>query len=441
MALIAYPAAVDTAPFAVGAADPPALYGLPQEVQFCRCCVISNQRPNSAVEFKHTRDTRKATINFDEEGVCDACRLAEQKHGTIDWQAREQELRDLCDRHRRRDGHYDCLVPGSGGKDSFYAAHVLKYRYGMHPLTVTWAPHLYTEWGWKNQQAWIHAGFDNILVTPNGIVHRLLTRLAVDVLFHPFQPFILGQKNLAPKMALRFGIPLVFFGENEAEYGNPIADTSSSLRDKSYFAAATDPSTTYLGGVSLASLEHDFGVDPSEFQLYMPEDPEKVRQADIEVHYLGYYLKWHPQSCYYYAVEHGGFQASPERTPGTYSKYNSIDDRIDDFHYYTTYIKFGIGRATYDAAQEIRSDDIDRDEGVALVRRYDGEWPSRFDEEIFRYLSIDPDRFGQAAGCFEQPIMDRAYFDRLTDRFRSPHLWQYQDGTWSLRRTVWMENR
>ena len=73
------------------------------------------------------------------------------------------------------------------------------------------------------------------------------------------------------------------------------------------------------------------------------------------MHYLGYYLKWHPQSCYYYAVEHGGFQASPERTPGTYSKYNSIDDRIDDFHYYTTFIKFGIGRATYDAAQEIRS--------------------------------------------------------------------------------------
>ena len=107
------------------------------------------------------------------------------------------------------------------------------------------------------------------------------------------------------------------------------------------------------------------------------------------MHYLGYYLKWHPQSCYYYAVEHGGFQASPERTPGTYSKYNSIDDRIDDFHYYTTYIKFGIGRATYDAAQEIRSGDITREEGVALVKRFDGEFPERFAEEIFRYLSID----------------------------------------------------
>ena len=115
------------------------------------------------------------------------------------------------------------------------------------------------------------------------------------------------------------------------------------------------------------------------------------------MHYLGYYLKWHPQSCYYYAVEHGGFQASPERTPGTYSKYNSIDDRIDDFHYYTTFIKFGIGRATYDAAQEIRSGDIDRDEGVALVKRFDGEFPERFADEIFRYLSIPEKEFPQAS--------------------------------------------
>ena len=75
----------------------------------------------------------------------------------------------------------------------------------------------------------------------------------------------------------------------------------------------------------------------------------------MNVQYLGYYLKWKPQECYYYAVENGGFECSPERTPGTWSKYNSIDDKVDDLHYFTTFIKFGIGRATYDAAQEIRS--------------------------------------------------------------------------------------
>jgi N-acetyl sugar amidotransferase len=412
-----------------------AYYGLPPDVRFCRRCVISNQRPNSAVEFKHTRDSKKATISFDADGICDACRVAETK-AKIDWVERDKQLRALCDRYRKTDGSYDCLVPGSGGKDSFYAAHKLKYEYGMHPLTVTWAPHVYTDWGWKNHQAWIHAGFDNYLCTPNGRVHRLLTRLAVENLFHPFQAFILGQKNLAPKMATLFDLPLVFYGENEAEYGNPIVDTEGAKRDHKYYVMG-DPSSVYLGGTSLHDLTTKYGLEKVELEPYLPVDPAKLEKTKVEVHYLGYYLKWHPQACYYYAVENGGFQASPERTPGTYSKYNSIDDRIDDYHYYTTYIKFGIGRATYDAAQEIRSGDITRDEGVALVKRYDGEWPERFADEIFRYLSIEPKEFPVATKQFEQPTMTRESFMQLADKFRSPHLWHKVDGEWRLRKTVW----
>jgi N-acetyl sugar amidotransferase len=413
-------------------------YGLPKEVRFCKRCVISNQRPNSAVEYQHTAQSKKQTIHFDAEGICDACRVAERKRQGIDWAEREAQLKELCDRYRSKDGSYDCIVPGSGGKDSFYAAHMLRYKYGMNPLTVTWAPHIYTEWGWKNFQAWIHAGFDNFLHTPNGRVHRLLTRLAVDKLFHPFQAFMFGQKSLAPKMALLHKIPLVFYGENEAEYGNPIADTETAKRDWSYFTAE-DKSQVFLGGTSVEELLTEFGLTKADLEPYMPADPAQIEKQKVEVHYLGYYLKWHPQSCYYYSVEHGGFQASPERTPGTYSKYNSIDDRIDDFHYHTTFIKFGIGRATYDAAQEIRSGDITRDEGVALVRRFDGEFPERFAEEIFRYLSIPASEFPQASRHFEEPIMTREYYDRLADSFRSPHLWMYQNGEWKLRHTVWQE--
>ena len=326
-------------------------------------------------------------------------------------------------------------MPGSGGKDSFYAAHKLKYEYGMHPLTVTWAPHIYTEWGFRNHQRWVHAGFDNYLCTPNGRVHRLLTRLAVDNLFHPFQPFMLGQKNLAPKMGLLFNLPLVFYGENEAEYGNPIADTDAARRDDRYFVLK-DRSAAFLGGVSLLELEEKYGLGAIDLEPYLPPDPERVADKRMEVHYLGYYLKWHPQSCYYYAVENGGFEASPERTPGTYSKYNSIDDRIDDFHYYTTFIKFGIGRATYDAAQEIRSGDITRDEGVRLVRRFDGEFPERFAEEIFGYLSLPEREFPGAARAFAQPEMTRSSFMAVADRFRSPHLWRREGDGWRLRHTV-----
>jgi N-acetyl sugar amidotransferase len=414
------------------------MYGLPTQVRFCRRCVISNQRPNSSFEFSHTRQSRKTTIHFDADGVCDACRFAEQKRARIDWAQRQHELRALCDRFRRNDGSYDCLVPGSGGKDSFYAAHMLKYEYGMHPLTVTWAPHIYTDWGWQNHQAWVHAGFDNYLCTPNGRAHRLLTRLAVQNLFHPFQPFIIGQKALAPKMAVLFRIPLVFYGENEAEYGNPLGDTSTALRKSEYYTAS-DPDHIHLSGVSLRELEQRYGIEPVEVRPYLPADPDQLDSLGVQVRYLGYYLRWHPQSAYYYAVEHGGFQASPERTPGTYSKYNSIDDRIDDFHYWTTYIKFGIGRATYDASQEIRSGDITRDEGVALVRRFDGEWPERFADQIFEYLSIDPRHFPRASQAFERPEMTRDYFLAMADEFRPPHLWQCETDGWRLRHTVWQD--
>jgi N-acetyl sugar amidotransferase len=410
-------------------------YGLPREVKFCRECVISNQRPNSAVEYQHTRQSRKTTIAFDTEGVCDACKVAAQKKTQVDWKRREQELVELCDRYRRNDGRYDCLVPGSGGKDSFFQSHVLKHKYGMHPLTVTWAPHLYTDWGWKNHQAWIHAGVDNYLCTPNGRVHRLLTRLAVENLFHPFQPFMLGQKFLGPRMAALFEIPLVFYGENEAEYGNPIADSQTAQRDHAYFSA-TDPANIFLGGTSLLDLKTKFGLDQNDIEPYLPADPKLIKAKKVQVHYLGYYLRWHPQGCYYYAVEHGGFQASPERTPGTYSKYNSIDDKVDDLHYWTTFVKFGIGRATYDSSQEIRSGEITREEGVALVRRFDGEWPARFEKELMAYLSINQKEFPVAFRQFKQPVMTKETFVELADEFRSPHLWKKEHGEWRLRYQV-----
>ena len=433
MVFYSYPSKVELDEFKADSSTR-TLYGLPKEVEFCSSCTISNQRPSSSVEFHNDGKQPKNTIRFDESGKCDACIATGTKHN-IDWKAREQELRDLCNQYRRDDGHYDCLVPGSGGKDSFMQAHLLKYKYGINPLTCTWAPHIYTSWGWKNHQAWIHAGFDNILFTPNGLVHRLITRLAVENLFHPFQPFILGQKNLAPKIAAIYNIPLVFYGENEAEYGNPVADMSAASRSWEYFTSGKEDQI-YLGGASLSQLR-ELGLKEVDWTPYLPSNPEDLDKSKIDVRYLGYYEKWHPQSAYYYSVEHGGFQSSPERTLGTYSTYNSLDDRIDDFHYHTTYIKFGLGRASYDSSQEIRSGDITRDEGVALIRKYDGEFPHRWADEIFNYLSVDSVKMPQAAKCFEQPIFDREYYERLADTFRSPHLWHFSDADgWTLRHKI-----
>jgi N-acetyl sugar amidotransferase len=327
------------------------------------------------------------------------------------------------------------VVPGSGGKDSFYAAYKLKHEYGMNPLTVTWAPHIYTDWGWKNFQAWMHAGFDNYLFTPNGRVHRLLTRLALEQMFHPFQPFIMGQMYFPPKIAAQLGIPLVFYGENPTEYGNAAAADSKATKDLEFFSSS-DKTEIFLAGTPVADLKSKFGLTDHDLLPYLPPDPGSLRAAELNVQYLGYYIPWHPQECYYYAVEHGGFQAAPERTAGTYSKYSSIDDKIDDLHYFTTFVKFGIGRATYDSSQEIRNGELDRGEGVQLVRRFDGEYSERFEKDNFDFLSIPSAQFPVASKMFEQPIMDRPYFDRLTDQFRSPHIWKFEGNQWKLRKTV-----
>ena len=394
-----------------------AYYGLPQNVIFCKKCVMSNQRPASAIEFKHTRDSKKTSMNIDDEGICDACRNAEKKEA-IDWEKREKELLKLLDKYRRTDGHYDCLVPGSGGKDSAYQSHVLKYKYGMNPLTITWPPILYTDYGYKNWKNWIDSGFDNISFNRNGYVMKLLTKLSIENLLHPFQTFILGQKNLAPKIAALYDIPLIFYGENEAEYGNPIADNNTSLRSKSYYSYDIIENI-YLGGASVRELYDKYNLKLQDIKPFLPIEESILKEKEINIHYLGYYLKWTPQEVYYYAVENTGFKARPFRTQGTYSKYNSIDDKIDDLHYYTTFIKFGIGRATYDASQEIRNNHITRDEGKHLVKRFDGEFPDKYFREIMEYLSIKEDDFFS-----------------ICEKFRSPHLWNKVNGEWKLRHTV-----
>jgi N-acetyl sugar amidotransferase len=396
-----------------------AYYGLPVQVQFCKRCVISNQRPSSSVEFKN-KNTKKDVIAFDDEGVCAACRYHEVKEGRIDWQTRERKLVELCDRYRRNDGRYDVIVPGSGGKDSSFTAHILKYKYGMNPLTVTWAPHLYTDIGWKNFQNWMHiGGLDNILFTPNGRLHRLLTRLAFHNILHPFQPFIVGQRIIGPLMALKFDVPLVMYGENQAEYGNSVKENEIPTMDEKFFSV-DDPMEMILGGVKVGDILKQYDFEFKEFAPYIPPRLQDLKAKEVQVHYLGYYLKWDPQECYYYAVENSGFSANTERTEGSYSKYSSIDDKIDPFHYYTTLIKFGIGRATYDAAQEIRNGKITRDEGVQLVRKFDQEFPSKYFREFLDYIDTTEQEFHE-----------------ITDRFRSPHLWEKVDSRWILRHVVW----
>jgi len=393
------------------------LFGLPEKITFCSKCVISNQRPSSVVEFKNT-DNEKRGIDIDQTNICEACKYNEEKK-LIDWKQREIELEKVLSKYRRSSG-YDCIVPGSGGKDSAYTAHILKYKYNMNPLTVTWAPHLYTNIGWENFTNWMHVGgLDNILFTPNGKLHRLLTKLAFLNLLHPFQPFIIGQRIIGPKIASKYNIPLVIYGENQAEYGNSSKENISSLMNPDFFSSDASDDIA-LGGVSIKEIIKKYKFSQNDFEPYLPPEKKEVDKKNIKVMYLGYFLKWDPQECFYYASENTGFKANTERTEGSYSKYSSIDDKTDPFHYFTTFIKFGIGRATYDAAQEIRNDKINRDEGIALIKKYDNEFPKKYFKEFLEYIDISEKEFW-----------------KVIDNFRSPHLWEKKSSEWILKEKIY----
>ena len=147
---------------------------------------------------------------------------------------KKYEFKKLLDKYRSRNGSYDIVVPGSGGKDSFKVAHELKYNYGMNPITCTFAPNMYTSFGYKNLINWINAGFSNYNFTLDGRVHRQLTRLCFDNLLHPLQTWIMGQKAFPNRFAAMMKIPLVIYGENPREYDQGTKDreyTENVLHD------------------------------------------------------------------------------------------------------------------------------------------------------------------------------------------------------------------
>lgn len=375
------------------------MYNLPTEIKFCKKCTISNQRPR---------------ITLDENGVCSACNYSVHKR-QLDWESREKELRELCNRHRKNDGSYDVIVPCSGGKDGGFVAHQLKYEYGMNPLCVTWAPLLPTSIGRKNLDNFIDVGgFDHVLGTPNGKIQRLMTKLAFLHLGDPFQPFIYGQTNYPLKMAVQHKVSLIMYGENgEVEYGGDMKNAYKPTReiqdhDKHYFSNM--PPEFWL--------EH--GVTEKDIAPYKAPKYEEIVNNKTEIHFLGYYKYWDPQENFYYCVENTGFTPNTERSEGTYSKYASLDDRIDGFHYYLGFIKFGIGRTTSDTAHEIRDDKITREEGIALVKKFDGEFPQKYFTDFLDFTGISEEEFWE-----------------VIDSWRSEHIWTKDNGVWKLRKAIY----
>ena len=377
-------------------------YSLPKKIKFCKKCTISNQRPR---------------ITFDSSGVCSACNFAIYKRNEINWESRKKELLNLLDNHRKSDGSYDVIVPCSGGKDGSFVAHKLKHEYGMNPLCVTWAPLASTELGKENLNSFIQSGFNHITGTPDPIVTKKLTQLSFREIGDPFQPFIYGQTNFPLTISVKFNIPLIFYGENgEVEYGGDMKNAFKPTR------TISDHEEHYFSSYSPA-IWTKYGFSNKELKPFMAPNFQEIKENKTEIHFFGYYEFWDPQENYYYAQKYTGFKPNDQRSEGTYSKYASLDDKLDGFHYYLAFIKFGIGRATSDAAHEIRDKKIDREEGIALVKRFDSEFPKKYFDFFLEYCDITEEEFNS-----------------IIDSWRSPHIWdQHSNGSWFLKSPIWEE--
>ena len=199
------------------------------------------------------------------------------------------------------------------------------------------ATNSYTEHGLKQYFNWTETlGADSF--RPNPMVIKV-TRLSFFNLLHPFQTFILG-KNLAPKIALKYGINLIFYGESPAEYGNGIVEFNNRSMDPDYYSLDSYDDVR-LGGAELRELIKSYDLNMNDLEAFLPI-LKNVAHKNLQYLYLSHFVKWDPQENYYYSVKNGAFMPRPHSSDGTYTRYSSFDDKNDDLHYFTTHVSSGL---------------------------------------------------------------------------------------------------
>ena len=349
-------------------------------------------------------------VVFNEEGVCNACINAQEKK-KVDWDSRQQEFIQLIDEERSKSSLYDCIVPWSGGKDSSSIAYRLKYEFGLNPLLVTFSPLIQNEVGEHNRQALLEAGFDHIMMRPNQRVARHLARRFFIERGNPKAAWDAGVTSIPVQIAVRHGIRLIFYAEHgESEYGGRVlSEEHKKIRD---FAECME----HLIGDDPQNWIDDV-VDERDLAPYLFPDQLDIEKAKIKIMYFGYFFKWSIFDNYQFIKEKIAFRTEPTgRTDGTFTDYDSLDDKIDDLYYYMQYVKFGFGRALRDAARLIQNGHLHRDKALEYVRKYDHEFPSKHIEEHLKYLGLT-----------------KGEFTEVVNKHRNSEIWEEHGNEWRLR--------
>lgn len=368
-----------------------------KKVFWCSHCLNMSTRPR---------------ISFDERGWCNACQWMERKK-TLDWSAREQELKQILNKYRSTTGGFDCVAPVSGGKDGSYVSYQLKHQYGMHPLAMTVTPALSLELGDKNLKNYIESGYNHIQINPDTRVMRILNRQGFIEKGFPYFGWLVAIQSAVVRLAVNLNIPLLFYGEDgEVEYGG-----SRELENRAVYDIAHMKRIYMEGGHE--KVLRSSGLSDSELYFFLFPTDEELKGKELSITHWSYFEAWDPYRNYLIAKEHCGLQEAEDSNSGTFTNFSQNDQALYALHTYMMYLKFGFGRATQDAGIEIRRGAMTREQALNLVRLYDGHYPEEFIPTYLNYYQ-----------------MTQAEFDAVLDKWVNPELFEKIDGRWTPTFTV-----
>lgn len=366
--------------------------------------------------------TSAVPLEFDEHGVCTGCRVADAKAEipSEEWDRRRALLRDMLERYRDHSGtRYDCVIPVSGGKDSYFQTHMITRELGLRPLLVTYNGNNWTPAGWRNMHRMKEAlGVDHVLYSPSVELLKKLNRLGFLVMGDMNWHAHIGITTTPVKVAAQFGIPLVIWGEHG--YLDLAGQFSlddfpeMSYRDRlEHFARGYE--WNYFVGVD--------GIAAQDMIPYQYPSDQQLHDLDMRGLYLGNYIYWEANEHAPMMVERYGFEQADEPFDRTYRRISNLDDMHENgVHDYLKYVKFGYGRCTDHVCKDIRAGLLTREQGIELVRQYDHVKP----RDLARWLSY--------VG------MDEEEFDRIADTFRDRRVWRRERGEW-VKDNIWDERR
>ena len=342
-------------------------------MNYCKRCLYPDTKPQ---------------LVFDENGICSACKNHELKE-KIDWKSKEKELKEILEKFRSKNNYYDCIIPVSGGKDSHFQAYTIKEKFGLNPLVVNFHPLDQTEIGKKNLDNLKKLGVDCIEFSPNPNVYLKLARFGLKKLGDFQWPEHIGIFTVPVQIAVKYKIPLIIWGENpQFEYGQPTDIAIDTILDRKWLEKN--------GGYFLDKIKPQdmvkHGFELNDIQPYLYPSDDEINQVGVTGIFLGSYIKWDIFKQLE-TVKAIGFQENDEPKEGTFNKWENLDVYFTVFHDYFKFLKYGFGRATDHASIEIMHGRISREQGLKLVKQYEGKIPRKYLKKFLEFADMSMDDF------------------------------------------------